>query len=624
MRSEDAVALHLWRTAHRETQLHFLLIWAMTETMNLALAEALDVKPKALTAAANFDGLTAEEIADRLAAAYTRSGADDFWNQFTSTTMVEQLRQNTIDATGDVLYDAGIVPRINFELFDEQTATHIAEAPNRIRNNPQELWESFLQPELIDGARAGESIPALADRVRLAVPETYSGRARTIARTEVISATNAAQYATGSRFGLGTAVWLATNDERTRQTHRDVNGTSPNDDGVWVFPDGSALKYPGDPAGSAAEVINCRCTTIYPQTLNDQDGTPEDTFRAPDEVDRWVGSRFAENESLVQAMLRGATAGGFGLPRPVVDAEGAVLPRGVSTLDPARLWSAFQWYRMADGDPPGPRQPDIRESMLTAMPEVEVPVLTRSERNSRIERWLANRPTTSIAVATGLDVDHTRPLTADTELAAELAEDGLDLYLEEWGPVNDLLRAADYAGPLSPLLFDFQDEDDDSLTAAATDLDDPDTAVRVFDWWLTHSDSDAVHTVNDPVTVWMSGDATDLFGDDDPAGFLGDRIEDPSFLSVSYRHIPTARHAAKAARPLMFEIVLSPGVRFVEGAAGSGELVVAARTVLAITGIEVSEGDDGEAVRVSAVALSPEQAELFPHPPEDDEDEVEG
>ena len=54
--------------------------------------------------------------------------------------------------------------------------------------------------------------------------------------------------------------WEATPDERTRAWHRGVESV-PLDDPFIV--DGEELQVPGDPAGSAGNVINCRCTITY-------------------------------------------------------------------------------------------------------------------------------------------------------------------------------------------------------------------------------------------------------------------------------------------------------------------------------------------------------------------------
>jgi hypothetical protein len=57
--------------------------------------------------------------------------------------------------------------------------------------------------------------------------------------------------------------WLAFEDDKTRETHTAcmAQGRIPFDE---RFSNG--LDYPLDPAGSAAEVINCRCVLAYYDT----------------------------------------------------------------------------------------------------------------------------------------------------------------------------------------------------------------------------------------------------------------------------------------------------------------------------------------------------------------------
>lgn len=57
---------------------------------------------------------------------------------------------------------------------------------------------------------------------------------------------------------VGGKEWIAALDERTRESHAALDGqivarTATFDVG------GSAMRYPGDPAGEPAEAINCRC-----------------------------------------------------------------------------------------------------------------------------------------------------------------------------------------------------------------------------------------------------------------------------------------------------------------------------------------------------------------------------
>lgn len=118
--------------------------------------------------------------------------------------------------------------------------------------------------QLNDGVTAGESIPQLATRVRTVFEQADRTRAERIARTEVHGAVQGAQlaYAGGLPRTAGVRKeWLATPDARTREAHRHADGqTRPLSEPFLVG--GEPLMFPGDPAGTPDEVINCRCSML--------------------------------------------------------------------------------------------------------------------------------------------------------------------------------------------------------------------------------------------------------------------------------------------------------------------------------------------------------------------------
>lgn len=109
------------------------------------------------------------------------------------------------------------------------------------------------------------SIPPLAG--------TVAQRARRIARTEIVSASNAGSLEGAMSTGLNfQKQWLATKDDRTRDgddewNHEGMDGKVVNREEPFVMysqkGEINEMRYPGDPNGSAGNVINCRCTQIY-------------------------------------------------------------------------------------------------------------------------------------------------------------------------------------------------------------------------------------------------------------------------------------------------------------------------------------------------------------------------
>ena len=89
-------------------------------------------------------------------------------------------------------------------------------------------------------------------------------RANLIARTEVHRTASWANETVAENMNIsGTQKeWIAIQDARTRVTHSIASGQRIPLDQKFVV-GGERLKYPGDPAGSPGETINCRCSVIY-------------------------------------------------------------------------------------------------------------------------------------------------------------------------------------------------------------------------------------------------------------------------------------------------------------------------------------------------------------------------
>lgn len=93
-----------------------------------------------------------------------------------------------------------------------------------------------------------------------------------IIRTEINRAANVGTQAAGESFGFEQQKeWIAAKDSRTRgnpmngqrdhANHWSLDGTVVDEKGTFTDPrNGDLLQFPGDPAGSAASVINCRCS----------------------------------------------------------------------------------------------------------------------------------------------------------------------------------------------------------------------------------------------------------------------------------------------------------------------------------------------------------------------------
>ena len=117
---------------------------------------------------------------------------------------------------------------------------------------------------LIEGKGYGKIASAITERTGIT-----AGKVLRIVRTEghrVQSAGSLLAYdktqAAADRLGLKTVkVWVATLDNRTRDTHQQMDGQEADAEGMFTFPGGEKTPAPGI-QGPPEEIINCRCTTI--------------------------------------------------------------------------------------------------------------------------------------------------------------------------------------------------------------------------------------------------------------------------------------------------------------------------------------------------------------------------
>lgn len=126
----------------------------------------------------------------------------------------------------------------------------------------------IIRPVLNDAIDQGLGADQTARAVRKALVNEginiNQWRALRIARTEVMTASNIGTIE-GARATNQpmTKYWISTYDDRTRDTHRNVESQNPlqMDDKFQVGE--YQMDVPGDPAGGAEEVINCRCTVAF-------------------------------------------------------------------------------------------------------------------------------------------------------------------------------------------------------------------------------------------------------------------------------------------------------------------------------------------------------------------------
>lgn len=162
---------------------------------------------------------------------------------------------------------------VGFTIYDEHMVKQLVAdetdfLPAPSINVPKDLWwnKKLITAEITSGILQGESISKLADRF-MNVTDANRVSAIRNARTFCTAAENA-----GRQDGLKAAnemgikgirkQWVATLDERTRQSHRELDGQTVAWNEEFHSPMGSKMMFPGDKNGKPGDIYNCRCTII--------------------------------------------------------------------------------------------------------------------------------------------------------------------------------------------------------------------------------------------------------------------------------------------------------------------------------------------------------------------------
>ena len=158
-------------------------------------------------------------------------------------------------------------------LTDRQTSW-VQNARSELNQLNPEYFNRELRDRRFDAAvaraiRDGEPLPqrTIDNAITNMQARAQRYRGEVIARTESINALRAGQFESIQQAleteGVGQAeavkVWDSSGDARTREEHAAADGQSVPVSQPFVV-GGEALMYPGDPAGSAANTIQCRCT----------------------------------------------------------------------------------------------------------------------------------------------------------------------------------------------------------------------------------------------------------------------------------------------------------------------------------------------------------------------------
>ena len=126
----------------------------------------------------------------------------------------------------------------------------------RASENTLNRVDNQLNQIISDGYREGKGINQVANDITKRFDQLADWEARRIARTEINTSHNQATRDQYKEDGVEYTQWIAANDDRTRDSHVDVDGEIIPIDGKYS----NGLAFPGDTSGPIEEWINCRCS----------------------------------------------------------------------------------------------------------------------------------------------------------------------------------------------------------------------------------------------------------------------------------------------------------------------------------------------------------------------------
>jgi SPP1 gp7 family putative phage head morphogenesis protein len=203
------------------------------------------------------------------------------------TKLYEEIRQELVKLTGvtkqdlnkylKIEYDdsyyreafrleSEIQANLSYSLLNPKVVENAIRNPMKeiaLQNNRNKVITS-INSEIAQGFIQGESYPKMAKRIKKALETNLNNEMR-IARTEAhrcqeLGNTDSREFAKNKGIKMRQR-WVSGLDSRTRPEHQSADGQEVEIGEPFIV-GGEELKHPGDPVGSAGNVINCRCTTI--------------------------------------------------------------------------------------------------------------------------------------------------------------------------------------------------------------------------------------------------------------------------------------------------------------------------------------------------------------------------
>ncbi|MFC8987866.1 phage portal protein [Streptomyces sp. NPDC057115] len=149
----------------------------------------------------------------------------------------------------------------SFDLDEPDVAQALRDRVDELAGQVTATTEQVLRAQLLAaGVAEGESIPELRARLQKVFTNLSDYRATMIARTETVGGYSQASWLAALDAGAVRKTWLATADQRTRETHRQENGNTAAMNKRFTL---TKSRWPADPTAPASQSIQCRCALTF-------------------------------------------------------------------------------------------------------------------------------------------------------------------------------------------------------------------------------------------------------------------------------------------------------------------------------------------------------------------------
>ena len=116
--------------------------------------------------------------------------------------------------------------------------------------------DTSIKTLLTEGYQSGKGINYISNLLVKRFDQLQTWEAKRIARTEIHNSHNTAVMDTYNEIGVEYTMWISADDERTRESHLEINGEIIRLGDTYS----NGLRFPGDTDGPIEEWINCRCS----------------------------------------------------------------------------------------------------------------------------------------------------------------------------------------------------------------------------------------------------------------------------------------------------------------------------------------------------------------------------